>query len=257
MRIAFGSVFGQADLPQHFGHALPHGFLVQAGFVHAQAFGYDVRHLHARVERAERVLEHHLYFPPHFAPPFPPAYFQTAFRFNQPHQCFGQRGFAAAALADDAQRFTRLQFKRQRLQQRFPPTGKPAAFFAHGDGNPVGLDDNRAVPGHGAHVASGGGIEQQLGVVVARGGKHFGRRTLLHHAALLHDDDVVGKTAHEVQIVRDVQQGHVAGLLQAGKQVEYLRLHGDIQRGGRFVGNQEFRLGRHGHRYHRPLPLAA
>ena len=55
----------------------------------------------------------------------------------------------------------------------------------------------------------------------------------------------------------DVEHGHVVRLLQARQQIENLRLHGDIQGGGRFVGNQEFGFGGDCHCNHRPLPLSA
>ena len=55
----------------------------------------------------------------------------------------------------------------------------------------------------------------------------------------------------------DVEHGHVVRLLQARQQIENLRLHGDIQGGGRFVGNQELGFGGDRHRNHRPLPLSA
>ena len=45
--------------------------------------------------------------------------------------------------------------------------------------------------------------------------------------------------------------------LEVGEQVQDLRLHGDVQRGGRLVGDQQRRVVDQGHRDHRPLAHAA
>ena len=90
-----------------------------------------------------------------------------------------------------------------------------------------------------------------------RTGKHFRRCTRFDNASAAHHGDVVCKAADKVQVVSDVEHGHVVRLLQTRQQIENLRLHGDIQGGGRFVGNQELGLGGYGHGNHGPLALAA
>ena len=75
--------------------------------------------------------------------------------------------------------------------------------------------------------------------------------------AVLHDVDVVGDPADHRQIVGDEQQGHAEFLLEVLDQLEDLGLDGDIEGGGRFVGDEQGRPAGQGHGDHHPLPLAA
>ena len=54
----------------------------------------------------------------------------------------------------------------------------------------------------------------------------------------------------------DQQQRHAQARLQLLEQLEDLQLHGDVQSGGRFIGNQQLRLVGQGHGNHHPLALA-
>jgi hypothetical protein len=60
----------------------------------------------------------------------------------------------------------------------------------------------------------------------------------------------VGDAAHQVQVMADQQQRHAQARLQFLEQVEDLQLHGHVQRRGRLVGNQQFRLVGQGHGDH-------
>ena len=71
-----------------------------------------------------------------------------------------------------------------------------------------------------------------------------------HQHALAHVGD------HR-QVVGDQQQTRPAFLDQSDQQVEDLRLHGHVQRGRRFVGDQHVGRAGGGHGDHGPLPLAA
>ena len=75
--------------------------------------------------------------------------------------------------------------------------------------------------------------------------------------AVFHHDHTLCKPAHHVEVVGDQQNRHAVGLLQLQDEVEDLRPHRDIQRGGGFVGQQQFGLARQGHGNHGALPLAA
>ena len=59
------------------------------------------------------------------------------------------------------------------------------------------------------------------------------------------------------KIVRDQQHGHAALALQRLQQLEDLRLDGDVERGGRLVGDQQVRLVGQRHGDHDALALTA
>ncbi len=90
-----------------------------------------------------------------------------------------------------------------------------------------------------------------------RCGENLGHSALLHQQTALHHRHPVGKAAHQVQIVRDQQHRHAVLALQVGQQIEYLPAQAHIQRGGRFVGQQQFGLARQRHGDHGALTLPA
>ena len=65
----------------------------------------------------------------------------------------------------------------------------------------------------------------------------------LHQPAQIHDADRIADVAHDGQIVRDEQIGQATLALKIAHQVQDLCLHGDIERRGRFVTNEEVRFG--------------
>jgi hypothetical protein len=85
----------------------------------------------------------------------------------------------------------------------------------------------------------------------------FRCRTGIHHLAMTHDGDPVGKLRHDREVVRDEQQAHLLLLHQLSQQVEDLCLDHDVERRGGLVGNEQLRLHRAGHGDHHPLALAA
>ena len=101
VRIAFECIFGQADLFKDFFDAATHFFARHTRLVNAQGFGNGIKDVHARIECAERVLEHHLDFASQFAFPWLAVDNQTAFGIDKVHNGFRQRGFAATTFADD------------------------------------------------------------------------------------------------------------------------------------------------------------
>ena len=68
------------------------------------------------------------------------------------------------------------------------------------------------------------------------------RRRALDDAAGIHHRDLVGAAGDDAEIVGDQDHRHVAALLLARQQVEDLRLHGDVERRRRLVGDQELGL---------------
>ena len=82
-------------------------------------------------------------------------------------------------------------------------------------------------------------------------------RPLLDDLAVLHHAHDVGEPAHDAEVMGDEQHRHAEPLLQFLEQREDLRLHGDVERRGRLVGDQEVGLVGERHRDHHALALAA
>ena len=101
------------------------------------------------------------------------------------------------------------------------------------------------------------GGEQRLRVGCAGVGEHLGHRARLDDAALLHHDHVVGDAPHDVEIVGDEQERHAELRLQVLEQLQDLRLNGDVERGGRLVGDEKVGTVGERHGDHHALALAA
>ncbi len=87
--------------------------------------------------------------------------------------------------------------------------------------------------------------------------EHALDRTLLDDLAFLHHADSVGEPSHDAEVVGDEQHRHAEPLLQVLEQRKDLRLHGDVERGGGLVGDQEIGLVGERHGDHHALALAA
>ena len=57
-----------------------------------------------------------------------------------------------------------------------------------------------------------------------------------------HDGDAIGEAGDHREIMRDEDQAHAVLVDQPLQQLEDLRLGGDVERGRRLVGDQQFRL---------------
>ena len=90
--------------------------------------------------------------------------------------------------------------------------------------------------------------EQRARVGLARRGEQRRDRRLLHQHAAIQDDGAAAHLRHEIEIVRDEQQREAEPLAQILQQADDLRLHGDVERGGRLIGDQQARpaCDRHG-----------
>ena len=231
-----------------------------------ERFGDQPVHAVARVEAAEGVLEHHLHFAPH-----------------------GKIGFAAAidrcTVECDAARLHRFQTQKRPCQGRFPAaafTDEAKAFPPlQGEGHVIdGAEPTRFAEQRlarqgiiAAHVFH---LQQRLrrrggrqGDRMGRGGKQHPRIGVAHGVqqgvcvplfddlSLAHDDDAVGHIGDHRQIMGDYQQPHPVIPRQRFQQIKDLRLGRDIQRGGRFIGDQQARPQRDRHRDHHPLALPA
>ena len=90
-----------------------------------------------------------------------------------------------------------------------------------------------------------------------RRGEDLLDRPLLDDLAAIHDADHIGDAPNDAEIVGDEQQAHAEPRANFRQQRQNLRLHGDIERRGRLVRDQQVRLVGERHRDHHPLPLAA
>ena len=80
---------------------------------------------------------------------------------------------------------------------------------------------------------------------------------MLRDPARVHHEHVVAELGDDAQVVRDEQHRHAVLVLQPAQELEDLRLHGDVERRRRLVGDQELRAARDRHRDHDALPHAA
>ena len=96
-----------------------------------------------------------------------------------------------------------------------------------------------------------------LGVGVARVGEQRLGGVVLLHLAVLHDIDIVRELPDDGQVVGDQDHRHAVLGLEVLDQVEDLRLHGDVERGRRLVGDQHVRTVGERHGDHHALALAA
>ena len=101
------------------------------------------------------------------------------------------------------------------------------------------------------------GGDEGARILVLRTPQDVVRRPLLDQLALPHHRDAVGDLRHHAEIMRDEQDGGAVAALQLLEQAQDLRLGGDVERGGRLVGNDERGFQRQRHGDHDPLALAA
>ncbi len=75
--------------------------------------------------------------------------------------------------------------------------------------------------------------------------------------AVIHDHDLVGHVGDHAEIMGDHQHRHAELGLEIRHQLQDLRLDGDVERGGRLVGDQQRRPADQRHGDHRALAQAA
>ena len=103
----------------------------------------------------------------------------------------------------------------------------------------------------------GNGLEQAAGVGMRWGLKNVSLAAEFDQVAGVHDGDTVGDLRNDREIVRDKQHGEAETGAEIGEQIEDLRLDGDVQSGGRFVGDEQARAVDDGHGDHDALAHAA
>jgi hypothetical protein len=89
----------------------------------------------------------------------------------------------------------------------------------------------------GVHI--GGGGEEAAGVRVLGGEEEVAGGGLLDDAAVLHDGDAVSYLRDDGEVVGDEEHGEVVGGAEVAEEGEDLGLDGDVEGGGRLVGDEE------------------
>ena len=79
----------------------------------------------------------------------------------------------------------------------------------------------------------------------------------LDDASGIHDHHAVAEAGDNAEVVRNEDDGHAELALEFFNQLKDLRLDGDIEGRGGFVGDEYLRFGDEGHRDHDPLSHAA
>ena len=109
----------------------------------------------------------------------------------------------------------------------------------------------------GAAVEPRDRAEQADGVGMLGRGEQFVDGGALDDLAGIHHRDLVADLGDHAEIVGDQDDRGAARRLQLAHQIEDLRLQGDVERGGRLVGDQELGIAGQRHRDHDALAHAA
>ena len=135
--------------------------------------------------------------------------------------------------------------------------GAEAAAFGPGAGiGRLTLDgDQAAVLSLG--VNAGGGVQERPGVGVARVGQQFFGGAFLYHFASIHHQHARADIGDDTEVVADQDDGGTEIGVELAQQVEDLRLDGDVERGGGFVGDQQGGFVGEAHGEHDTLAHAA
>jgi hypothetical protein len=100
-------------------------------------------------------------------------------------------------------------------------------------------------------------IEQHARIGVLRCVENRFRRAFLDIDAVLHHLDAVGHARHHAHIVGDQGQRRTGIALQLVHDVQHFGLDRHVERGGRFVADQQVRFAQHRHGDHDALPHTA
>ena len=234
------------------------------------ANGQDVADGRARVERREGVLEDHLDPRPQraelgFGKLGDVAALEqnpAAVAVQQLDQKPAQRRFAGTALANDAQRAPGRQFERDLVDGGHDALrAEQATAAAVGLHQALDLQDRRFVGRLQRNAVLAGqvrnGRDKAPGIGMAGRLQDLFGAALLDDVALLHHHDAVGDLGHHPEVVGDEHDAHSLASLDLADQLQNLRLGGHVERGRRFIRDQDRGLERQRHGDHHPLPLPA
>ena len=100
-------------------------------------------------------------------------------------------------------------------------------------------------------------LQQALGVRVVVGEEDRPPVRALHNGAGVHHDDLIGQVRDDSEVVGDHDDGGAELVLQGLHDLQHLGLHGDVERRGGLVRDEQLGIQRHRHRDHRALPHTA
>ena len=106
-------------------------------------------------------------------------------------------------------------------------------------------------------IGLGLGCEERPRIRVRWRAEDLFNGALFDDFACLHHADLLRYLAHNPEIVRDEQQRHAKPALKVAQQLDDLCLHGDVERRGRLVGDEQIGLISERHGDHDALTLAA
>ncbi len=118
---------------------------------------------------------------------------------------------------------------------------QPAALDAEGLAQVDDVEQRRGL-GHALAVPDGclrHRVDQLARVGLARVAQDFLDGAVLDHLAMTQHDDAVGDVGHDAEIMGDQQHAHAALAPEIVDQAQDLALGGDVERGGRLVGDQQ------------------
>src|SRR4051794_27542517 len=226
----------------------------------------DVGDRHARRKRAEGILKYDLHVVAERAHRLEVQVLQRlaekddrSVRRDQAQDREPERRFTRTRLADDTERFTLAHRNAHAVDRLDMPDhlAHDAALDRKPNLQIVGFEHDRRLRLQRRRIGLRLGGEQRARVGVRGALEHVLNRTALDDLAVLHHADVVRKSAHDPKIMGDEQHRHAEARLQVLQEFQDLRLHGDVECGGRLVGDQEVRLVRERHRDHHALTLSA
>ena len=99
--------------------------------------------------------------------------------------------------------------------------------------------------------------EQSFRIRMIRLIEELRRRRALDDTPEIHDDDAIGDVLHDAQVMADEQVREVERRLQIHEQIEHLSLDRYVERGNRFVADDELGLDRERARNADPCTLPA
>ena len=266
MRKANPRIWIETDIVERLNDAAIALVFGHARMMDLEAFLDDLGDRHARRERAVGILENDLHVAAertHFLETAPLQIVthesDQSFGRDQPQDRASERRLARAGFADHAERLALAQLDAQAvagfdvaddLAQQPARDRKP-------DLQVLGLDHDRRIGLRRRRIGLRLGGKQRAGIGMLRRGEDLRDRALLDDLAVLHHADPLRDLAHDAEIVGDEQQRHVRAGLQVLQQRDDLRLHRDVERGGRLVGDEQIGLVGERHGDHHALPLAA
>ena len=180
-------------------------------------------------------------------------------RVDQPDDAARHRRFAGAAFADDAERAALAQRQCNVLGGRDLAQPAEERALAIDLAEFMGLQHHRfgAVGARRARHQTRHRREQVAGVFHRGAAQDRIKRAGLDQPPLPHHRDPVGDFGDHAHVMGDEEHRGAVIALQVADQRQDLLLRGDVERGGRLVRDQEFRLQHQRHRDHDALALAA